>query len=508
MIDELDEIIEELEQMVDTLPDDNIPGYVPEDSDGSGYVSGKRLAAVHTYDSSEEYSHWEYFTYNENGLLISYVSDENDCGEKHTYEITYAYNENGQMVRRLLADAYCEYTYYSDGTLYSLSDQENGTGHIVYEYDVLHRLARTYLVMDNYSGQQEYDYSEYSEQWEYTYNEAGLVSTVIYTQDYGEDYGDMLRIEKNTYTYDDAGYICSFDTVKDVWGVSYSLAQTCNYDYYPFILQVHSDEDSTWCSLELYLSTTGIPCYDFYTWLDIDGIHWGSWEIDNSFDATMEDGYLTKVISDDYVYEFFYEDIFGADTTPSGGDNVVVDATPEPAMDVYTLLKTYFYANYSDSDMVYLADVTQDGQDEMLVVHLGDSEGNTIYGHVYAVVDGTVQEIYSNSGSSSHAGGFYSWYLTKAAGVGYNLCEESFDMWQGYGTLAYWEYTVNPDGTTWIVYDISVTGDDAPVDDDSYNAYVSTLGERLSNCYAIYYTSSEGGGAPLLDTSPASVFYH
>lgn len=77
-------------------------------------------------------------------------------------------------------------------------------------------------------------------------------------------------------------------------------------------------------------------------------------------------------------------------------------------------------------------------------------------------------------------------------------------MWQGYGTLAYWEYMVKPDGTVVKVYESSVSGE--PVTDGDYAAYTRELRERLAYCEALYYTYSEGGGAPLLDTSPASVF--
>ena len=125
--------------------------------------------------------------------------------------------------------------------------------------------------------------------------------------------------------------------------------------------------------------------------------------------------------------------------------------------DTKKLYREFFYSLYNDNDFVALADVTGDGTEEMMVVHLEDPDGFEITGHVYTLQNGAVTEIYTNRGSSVHAGGFYGWYLVERDG-GYCLGEEGFGMWQGVGILSFTQYIPAGNGNREVVEELLAQG--------------------------------------------------
>lgn len=188
--------------------------------------------------------------------------------------------------------------------------------------------------------------------------------------------------------------------------------------------------------------------------------------------------------------------------------------TPAAVEDAYGQYKQFFYNNYADTDIVYLADVTHDGVEDMVVVNFSDEYRSVVYGHVYTIRNGVVTEIYSKQGSDYHAGGFFAWYLVPVPDSDYwNLASESFGMWQGVGSVTYSEYILTNEGyaieVNYLELDSSVEGNhDASgmVTDGAWSAYTKELNEELANCFRIYCSSSNGSGSKALDTSPASVF--
>lgn len=505
LIEDLDEIIVDLEEIVDTPSDDNGAG----ENSNNGAVVGKRLSQIHIYNSTG-YSQYEKFTYNEDGLIAGYVCESSHDSTQHTYKevYTYTYGKNGQLSQIKIGDGISDedvivYQYTKDSMLSRISEF-NGLGgqsfdlfcDISYTYDAQQRLLQEYMIC--------YDHSDtfleksYSEEIVYSYNDAGLVSS----KKYGENryYSDSKWYYSNViYSYDENGYIFEEEdgtTVKRYF----------SYEYFPFVLEHCWEESFESLSLELYLLSTGEPSLDFATdfttgvqssevipWLSWNGLqYYMDIRLDSEDSVSMEDGYLAKVQRGDYTYEFFYEDIYET----SG----LAQPTEFSEEEVRTLYENYFYAHYSDSDKVYLADVTHDGQDNMLVVEVQDTEFTY---SIYAVVDGAVTEIFSSPslGDSSVCCG---WYLGYNPDSGYYLCGEYIYSRKESGFCI--QYTVDTDGSL-LIGNSTVPYNYYYDADDSY-VYVDDLNALLSGCNAIYYTSSKGSGAPLLDTSPASVFSH
>lgn len=174
--------------------------------------------------------------------------------------------------------------------------------------------------------------------------------------------------------------------------------------------------------------------------------------------------------------------------------------------------RDYFYTRFDDNDYVVLADVTGDGAEEMLVVHLEDPDGFEITGHVYTLQNDTVTEIYTNRGSSVHAGGFYGWYLVERDG-GYCLGEEGFGMWQGVGILSFTQYIPAADGSREVVEELILNSEDegnhdeyGMVTQEAYFAYTEQLNDIMAHSYCLYATASESGYGQWIETFPPVVF--
>ena len=180
--------------------------------------------------------------------------------------------------------------------------------------------------------------------------------------------------------------------------------------------------------------------------------------------------------------------------------------------DTKKLYKEFFYSLYNDNDFVALADVTGDGTEEMMVVHLEDPDGYEITGHVYTLQNGAVTEIYTNRGSSVHAGGFYGWYLVERDG-GYCLGEEGFGMWQGVGILSFTQYIPAGNGNREVVEELVLNSEDegnhdeyGMVTQEAYFAYTDDLYAIMEHSYILYATASECGYGRPMETFPPAVF--
>lgn len=174
----------------------------------------------------------------------------------------------------------------------------------------------------------------------------------------------------------------------------------------------------------------------------------------------------------------------------------------------------YFWEHYTQDDMVCLADVTHDGMEDMIVVHFADPDRMQILGYVYTLREGTVTEIYSKLGSSTHAGGFFGWYLIPVPGSEYyNLCEESFGMWQGMGILSFREYLLDEEGneieTDYLYVDSSEEGshdENGYITEAAYENYERALSDKQSLCYCLYAAMTEGSGSQPMPMNPGEVF--
>lgn len=197
----------------------------------------------------------------------------------------------------------------------------------------------------------------------------------------------------------------------------------------------------------------------------------------------------------------YYQSILSGnweDTAPSGTASAVI--LTQPSDRAYEAYKTFFYSQFGRGDEVIFADVTHDGEAEMLVLHKW-SNGEFCNGYVYTMEDSNVRLLYSNSGGLDHASGFYSWYL-KPVENGYNLAEETFDMNNGIGTVSFEEYYLRPDGQRVSVDRIYVSSEDSEsrdeagtISEEAANRYMQQLNARIASFYLLHntYTLSSGG---------------
>ena len=180
-----------------------------------------------------------------------------------------------------------------------------------------------------------------------------------------------------------------------------------------------------------------------------------------------------------------------------------------PSKDIY---KEFFYSQFSDADMVCLADITHDGDDDMIVVHRDDANGYGQYaGYVFTIQDGNVKKIYERFGDESHAGGFFNWFLIKNGNNSF-LGEEVHGMWQGMGQLSFITYHITPDGE--YVEDNSIICPESSADEDSMgyitdealDRYYTKVGNALGNGLEIIDCYDPNSGMEKAETNPQKVF--
>ncbi len=453
-------------------------------------LTGKKLVEVLEYTELGTLLRKYQMIYNEQGDLTGYAMTTYDQlsytdGEDYYYESGNAYNTGN-----------FQYVYDENGNLISMTNGDN--------------IAPTY----------EYHYDEEGVLTGWTYTEVWgeeIYFTIDFTCEYDEQ-GRLIRVDSEedteVYTYDEfgrissvevtlSGYDCSYPGVyQHVYTYNESGRLDCNTVTTPYGTQIIYDYDDFRCMVHVKNSYDGYT--DEYAQLnDALGNCITSFNL-TGYTTEIVDGYLMRVLlGDKVIYEFRY---------------AALEETLEAQQDlsqenVRRLYKEFFNGNYRESDIVYLADVTHDGMEDMLVVHFSDAEGSTITGTVYTVENGLVVPVYSNSGSSFHVGGFYGWYLIPVEGTSYyNLCEETFGMWQGFGVLTFEEYSLDNQGNRTSVELLKLDSEEegnhnewGMVTDEAWNRYVTQLNAKLAKCYDIYHSSSEGTGSKPLTTDADTV---
>lgn len=188
----------------------------------------------------------------------------------------------------------------------------------------------------------------------------------------------------------------------------------------------------------------------------------------------------------------------------------VVEQQKYDENELKVLYKDFFYANYSDSDLVCLKDVTRDGNIDMIVVHAVSEQ--EYVGTVYTMKDDAIEMIYEKKGATVHAGGFFNWYLLENEN-GWNLAEEVFGMWQGRGHTDFLQYYLTNDGEVREVDKITVPATEDELDengyvkDEAFEAYKNKLNKKIRDAYRIFYSYSEADAKPrVIETNPAVVF--
>ena len=182
--------------------------------------------------------------------------------------------------------------------------------------------------------------------------------------------------------------------------------------------------------------------------------------------------------------------------------------------DSFEAYKAYFLDNYSLDDLVCLADVTNDGIDEMIIVTDGDIKGTNkfsieIRGLVYSFINNKVSMIYEKNGSAFHAGGFFEWYLTQDG----HLEDGIHSMWQGKGEQRFEEYYFTNVGERVEVDSIvlsdktSPVGENGEVTDEAYQDYVSKINKKVEQSFLIYSSWSSATVLPqFIELDPRKIF--
>ena len=168
------------------------------------------------------------------------------------------------------------------------------------------------------------------------------------------------------------------------------------------------------------------------------------------------------------------------------------DASTAPQFIASEMLSNWYF-NESDRtgiEIAVLADVTHDGEPELITV-VKDEEGISVTGSVYYVdANGTIQQTETLFGSDFHMGGFFGWYL-KEAETGYNLIQETFGMWQGYGEVDTTEYYLDTQGNRITVHCANVSsGDSEPVTDEAWEYYVQEGAGILEGASVLYSSAA------------------
>ena len=188
---------------------------------------------------------------------------------------------------------------------------------------------------------------------------------------------------------------------------------------------------------------------------------------------------------------------------------VVGSEAPEGQISQAADFKTYFYENFSPDDRVAIADVTHDGIDDMIVVTLEEETFFTCYICIGSS-NGEITMIEHSSGSYSHVGNFFNVYIRQTEEGFWNLGHQSYDMWQGYGSLEFDEYYLDASGNVIPVNRIAVSSpsDEIPISDEEYNWYESAVKQAKEErgFYTIVETETLEPTCPVLETNPAVVF--
>lgn len=484
LTDELEDLIEELEEIIEEMDEPTDVGSSADDRQETETV--QNLSEIRIYDG-DLCTMWYQFFYGEGGQLSEIILEV--CGDnwQQIYHYTYVYDDLGRLI-----------IGYDNGYLYRGYDY-NASGQLVSSYlgDM-----NSYTVYYGYTPEgalvEEYASNEvgsYNISYELLPNgKPGTALVEYYNYDYESMGYEFSYVENITYSYDFLNRLMKEELTSD----GYNRETT--YSYYEGITLRQTTDDYD-----------GL-CYSYLDLTEVSGktvlsLFLGSEE----YTMQKEDGRILKIaFASGMSYEFDYDSAV-QEETPEGPD---VQPEGEEAVDTYSIYKNYFYANFTDSDEVYLADVTHDGMEDMVVVNFSDEYHNNVYGHVFTIQNGSVVEIFSNRGSDYHVGGFYAWYLVPVPDSDfYNLAEETFGMWQGIGIVTYREYLLTQEGYEIEVNYLELNSEDegnhdsyGMVTEAAWSAYTAALSRELAKCYRIYCAASNASGSNGLDTNPASVF--
>lgn len=181
----------------------------------------------------------------------------------------------------------------------------------------------------------------------------------------------------------------------------------------------------------------------------------------------------------------------------------------DPAASATAELKTFFYENFSPDDKVVIADVTHDGINDMIVII---QEDDWSYECILCIGSETneMTKMQLDRGGNFHAGGFFNIYIRQTEDGFSNLGRQSYNMWQGYGTLSFDEYYIDSAGNIVLVERIEASSpsDDIPISNEEYQRYESAVeqAKKQRGFYTIVQTESLEPSCPVLETDPAVVF--
>ena len=123
--------------------------------------------------------------------------------------------------------------------------------------------------------------------------------------------------------------------------------------------------------------------------------------------------------------------------------------------------KNYFYDHFTENDYVYLADVTHDGVEDMLVVQKFSDNEYLLYAWIFTIEDdGMIKEIYQERTGIDHTSGFFNWFIKISDDGTANLGREYYGLWQGYGAETFVESYFDNEGNEYPIEQIEVNSDD------------------------------------------------
>lgn len=285
LLEELEEIIAELEESGNTDP-------------GAAAGTGKQLIKVTTTVDGMT-STIATFDYNGRGLITSAVCAYPPYDDSSSATYTYVYDEEDRLIEVWTSFSESagvptvQYHYDENGCLTEISGigEGGGVGGIFENDDQGRPICYT----------EESDFG--TAITEYTYSDDGREGYATYT--YTAEDGSYSSEEQIVYTYDANGRLLS----EKHSGTGYWYQYTYSYDGKPFVA-IKSEADAS----EGYAVGA---MNDAYSLEDIKGHSiWTLYTGTPDTIETDEEGYVTRIVSENGIFEFFYDD-----NSPDDADN-------------------------------------------------------------------------------------------------------------------------------------------------------------------------------------------
>lgn len=252
----------------------------------SGNTS-RRLTDVKVYDESNTLTGDDEFHYE--GDFLTGVTSRRYGEYAHESSVVLTYDTAGRLISRISGDpdtpgmnSGSKYTYNSAGQLISSLHWEGGAVEETYEYDSAGNRIRAIE-----------DYDAAKTITEYSYNEAGLLSSAIETT---EEWSGETWTETIVYSYDSQNRISKVSST----GGYIDTLTTYNYQYQPFVLSEYINSHGYSNTNLLLQDDNGYTLYSFY--LSDPKLY---------VDAS---GYLAKVVDTSYsdevhTFVFYYDGV-------------------------------------------------------------------------------------------------------------------------------------------------------------------------------------------------------